>query len=140
MASALRVDVAHCVRQGPNDPNRPARGAGRAQKRQSLQEHDDNADAGHEPGNHRIRREGDEAADAHHAQQDLYEAGHDNDGEGFGKGVGVGGDDNRHGHGHGARGTRDLRLRSAENRREEADSNCPVNAGKRSQTGRHAEG
>ena len=70
------VGVGQGGRQCANRTERPAQRRRRAQKRQDLDQHHDDADARHEPGHHHVRRISHEAPDPHHAQEHLQQAAH----------------------------------------------------------------
>ena len=94
---------------------------------------DDDADAGHEPGDHDGRRVGHEASDLEHAEQDLQQPAHDHHGQGLGEIGCVGRDDDRHGNGHRWGGAGYLRSCAAERRREKTDRDGAVQPRGRSQ-------
>ena len=134
------ADIAYRFRQRGNRSQGSARRGGRSQERQGLDQHDDDADTGHEPGNHHIGRVGYEPADPGQAQKHLQKTGQDDHHQGFGEIAGVAGDDDRHGDGHGSGGSGYLRPRAAEHRREEADRDRAVKARGRPHARRDAEG
>ena len=133
------VDVLQRIRQGAERSERSAERGRRAQERQRLDQHDDDADAGHEAGHHHVRRISHEAAEPQHPQQHLQQPAHHHHGQGFGQVGRVAGDDHRHGHRHGRRRSGNLRPGATEHRGEEAHRDGAVQAGGRAQSRRHAE-
>ena len=98
------VDVPDGFRQYANGADDATRRGRRADEGQGLNQHDDQADPGHEPRDHHVGSVGDVTADPQHAEQNLKEsAQHDHD-QGFAHRTGVFRYDDRHGHGHGRRG------------------------------------
>ena len=134
------IEVAHRLRPGAYRSERPALGERRTHEGQGLQQDDDHADAGHEPGYDRVRRVGDETTGSNDAQEYLYQTRHHDDRERLGQGVRVGGDDDRHRHRHRAGRTRYLGPRPAEDRCEQPHRDRPVHTGQRPEAGHHTEG
>ena len=140
MVRGAVVDVVEHIQPRADRAHGSAGRDGGAHKRQRLHHDDDDADAGHDPGDHRVRGVGHEATHAHDAQQHLDETRHDDDGERLGEVVRMGGDHDRHRHGHGTGGAGYLRPRSPEHRCKETHRNRAVEAGNRAETRRDAEG
>ena len=134
------ADIACRLRQCGNRSQGPARRGGRSQEWRSLDQHDDDADTGHEPGHHHIGRVRHEAADPGQSQKHLKQTGQDDHQQGFGEAARVAGDDDRHGYGHGPRRSGYLRPRAAEHRREKADRDRTVQARGRPHARRDAKG
>ena len=122
------VQVRHGFRERPHRTHWPARRHGRAEEGEDLDQHDDDADPRHEPGDHGIRRVHDEPARPQQAERHLQNSGQHDDREGLAQRRSVRRHDDRHGDGHGGRGTGDLEPVAAEYGREEADGDRAVQA------------
>ena len=109
IANAPKLALPIASGQARIAPIGPPIATGAPRKGRVWQEDNDDADTGHEPGDHRVPRVRNKTTDPHHAQKNLYQTRHDDDRERLGEAVRLAGADDRHRHGHRTGGAGDLR-------------------------------